>query len=91
MSVCCKINGKQKTHKNYVFSYKELTPEEVFEKYINNRKKPVAQLTLDNVFIKKWESSTEAGLSLNLDISNINSCCHGKNKTCGGFKWKFLI
>jgi group I intron endonuclease len=46
---------------------------------------PVLQYTTDNIFIKKWESITEA--SKELGISNINRAI-SKDLTAGGYRWK---
>jgi group I intron endonuclease len=46
---------------------------------------PVLQYTIDNIFIKKWESITEA--SKELGISNINRAI-SKGLTAGGYRWK---
>lgn len=46
---------------------------------------PVLQYSTNNVFIKKWESITEA--SKELGISNINRAI-SKNLTAGGYRWK---
>lgn len=46
---------------------------------------PVLQYTTDNIFIKKWESITEA--SKELGISNITRAI-SKNLTAGGYRWK---
>lgn len=40
-------------------------------------------------FIKWWNACSTAAKELNLDKSNINSCCRGKRKFCGGFMWKY--
>ncbi len=85
---CC--NGRYKTCNGYIFSHTELSKNEIKENYIDSRRKPIIQMTTDGIFIREWGSATEAAKSLNLDISNINSCCHGKSHTCGGFKWKFI-
>lgn len=46
---------------------------------------PVLQYSTDNIFIKKWESITEAGKELG--ISNINRAI-SKGLTAGGYRWK---
>lgn len=46
----------------------------------------VYQYSLDNRFIKKWESIKAAATVLNLNIGNICRACT-KHTTCGGFKW----
>ena len=46
---------------------------------------PILQYTIDGVFIKKWESMTQA--SKELGISNITRAI-SKNLTAGGYRWK---
>lgn len=49
----------------------------------------VDQYTLDDVYIKTWDSLSDIKTSLNLDIGSISNCINGKRqKTVGGFKWK---
>lgn len=55
------------------------------------QKKPIGQFTLDNVFIKEWESIKDAGEALKLDRGSICKCCNnGIYKSVGGYKWKYL-
>ena len=49
----------------------------------------IIQLTIDDVFIKEWNSIDEACRALSLHSSNIHKVCNGKRKTCGGFHWKY--
>ncbi len=49
----------------------------------------IDQFTLDNDFIKTWESATEAQRYLNISRFAIAQCLIGKNKTSGGFIWKY--
>lgn len=53
------------------------------------RRKPILQMNLDGVIVKRWESSTEIQSTLKLDPSNICACCRGKFKQVYGFKWQF--
>ena len=89
VSCCCNPNQAQRTHKNHVFSYKELSKEEVLKMFNKYVKKAIVQLTIFGDFIKLWESATDAGKELGINLCNINACCHGKIKTCGGYKWMF--
>ena len=50
-------------------------------------KKRVLQYDINNVFIKEWESMTDAQKTLK--INNISACCLGKIDTAGGFIWKY--
>ncbi len=51
----------------------------------------VEQYTLDGVFVKEWNSATEASRELGIPQMSINSCCLNKPKynQAGGFLWKF--
>ena len=53
----------------------------------NGRSKKVKQFTLDNKFIREWESMRLAEQHLN--IKHIHECCAGKRKTAGGYKWQY--
>jgi hypothetical protein len=44
----------------------------------------------DNI-IKEWSSIKEASLGLKIQSSDINNCCRGKNKTAGGYKFRYKI
>ena len=50
--------------------------------------KVVKQYDLNDKFIKLWLSQSEAGRYLRIDISSINKCVNGKQKTAGRFIWK---
>jgi len=50
--------------------------------------KPVNQYDLKGNFIKEWSSLTIAKKQYNGDIQ---ACCSGKQKTAGGFIWKWKI
>lgn len=52
----------------------------------NGRSIEVNQYTIDNKFIKKWESMRLAEITLK--IKHINECCKKKRKTAGGYIWR---
>ena len=54
-------------------------------------RKPVIQYTKDMQFIKKWDCIAEAAYALNIQDSNISSCCKGikNHSTAGGFIWRY--
>lgn len=60
------------------------------EKYKNICSKKIKQLDKNNTVIKEWISIKEASRELGLDASNISSCCQGKRKTVGGYKWEYI-
>lgn len=51
--------------------------------------KPVIQYSLNNEFIKEWNSYNLAAKELNLNNVAINRCLLGKTKTSGKYKWKY--
>lgn len=57
--------------------------------FISKISKPILQFTLDDVFVKEFDSAKSASLELGIDSSSIGKCCKGKQKSCGGFIWKY--
>ena len=51
--------------------------------------KPVTQYTRDGVFIKEYKSIAEAGRTYTVTKNNIGLVLSGRNKTAGGFIWKY--
>jgi hypothetical protein len=56
---------------------------------ITPRTRSVKQLTLDDIFIRTFASTTEASLSINKSRSAVEKACCGDNPTAGGFKWQY--
>jgi len=48
---------------------------------------PIIQLSIDDEYIKEWDSSSEVSKILNINASAITKCCKGKQLTCKGYKW----
>ena len=48
------------------------------------------QFSKDGELIAVYPSAREAARILNLDASTISKVCRGKNKTHGGFVFKYL-
>jgi hypothetical protein len=88
-SVC---KGKRKSHKNFIWIYKEnFNENKIYNYNPKNYGKEIEIVQLDkkNNIIKKFKSMSEASKELNLLISKISQCCTGKRKTYGGFKWMY--
>ena len=49
--------------------------------------KKVIQLDLNDNVLNEFESMTQAERETGVFASNISSCCSGKTKSAGGFKW----
>lgn len=56
----------------------------------NSSCKRVLQLTLDDKPIQEFESCAQAARQLKLDSSTISKVCRGKNKSHGGFHFKYI-
>jgi hypothetical protein len=60
-----------------------------------DKKRKVAQLTLNGEFIRSFESIEEASKTLKINSPSICNCCRKTSAsriqhTAGGFKWKYL-
>lgn len=55
----------------------------------NPRANPVNQYSLNGEFIKRWDYAKEASRTLDINYSSLISCCTGKYKSSGGFKWEY--
>ena len=56
----------------------------------NPRATPIMQFTLDDVFIRQWDYITQASRELGINLSSLSECLKGKQKTAGGYKWKYV-
>jgi len=51
--------------------------------------KPVDKFNINGNYIESYQSIKEAGEKNKIFPQNINKCCKGKQKTAGGFIWKY--
>jgi len=73
--------------KTLIFGFRN---DEHREKLRRSKFNPVLQFTLDNIFIREFESIKQAEVALGLTTrSNISACCAGRQKTDRGFIWKY--
>jgi hypothetical protein len=79
---CCK--GKRKSAGGFMWTYEGAEPPEKYRKQYN---KYVYQYTKDGVFIKRWESLTEAATYYDRDVRSLSKACSGGSKSCAGFRW----
>ena len=58
---------------------------------INGKKRaiPILQFTKEGMFIKEWQSASEAERQLGISHSSIDACLKGILKHAGGFVWKY--
>lgn len=62
----------------------------LYETKTNSSAKMVYQFDLSGNFIQSFHSTREAAEKLHLDASTISKVCRGKNKTHGGFIFKYI-
>lgn len=55
----------------------------------NGHKKAVVQYSKEGVFIKEWDSATDASKELGISKNGISRVCKNKLKTSGGYIWKW--
>jgi hypothetical protein len=54
-----------------------------------NYGKAIIQYSLDDNFIKEWESGAKASRALKISKGNISAALVGRYKQANGFKWRF--
>lgn len=78
---------RKKSNKDYIFDNCQFI--ELSENSRKDNIKPILQYDLNNNFIRKWESQTEAAKALNVSRQNISKVALGKRNQTGGFIWKY--
>jgi hypothetical protein len=78
------------THKGNKYNLGKKMNTKTKEKISINNSKPVVQYDKNMNKIKEYLSITDASKKTLINISCIGSCCRNKQKTAGGFIWKFL-
>lgn len=92
--VAAKVAEKQRI--NGMKRYLE-DPDKFIEMMNSNRKvgdekRKIKVIQIDNntgEVIKTWDSAADVERELGICHANVAACCRGKNKTAGGFKWKY--
>lgn len=57
----------------------------------NGRARAIYQYDLNGNLIKEWLTITDASKELNIFRQSISDCLNGRNKTSGGFIWKYKL
>lgn len=91
------IEKSCKDHKVHSYQYqwrywdevKELSQIDAAEAYTD--KKKIQQYNLSGEFIKEYNSVAEAAILNNILPSNLSAVCNKKQKSAGGYLWKFSI
>jgi molybdenum-dependent DNA-binding transcriptional regulator ModE len=86
ISKCCL--GKQKTVGGFIFKYSTDNLIDNYSKLSNGKK--IIQYDLEMNKIKEFTSQKDASKQLKICYPSISKCCLGKQKTVGGFIFKFI-
>lgn len=83
--------GKVSAKKQWSENRQELIERSKLSKPIMIEKygKEIIQYDLNGNFIKEWKGVKEAARILNIKPPNLSATLNGRQKTCGGFIWKF--
>lgn len=82
-----KMSESRKGEKNCW--YRKCLPKETLRLASLVNSKSVISLTVNNEYIKEYNSIRQAGKETGVDTSSISRCCKGKQKIAGGYKWKY--
>jgi hypothetical protein len=83
---CC--DGKYKSAGNFVWRYKhKYNPKENI--LCKPKIRPLVQLDMDSNFIAEYSQVKLASQMTNTNQTHISSCCTGKRKSAGGFRWMY--
>ncbi len=83
--------GKASATKQWLENREELIKRSKLSKPIMIEKygQEIIQYDLDGNFIKEWKGMKEAARTLNIKPPNLTATLKGRQKTCGGFLWKY--
>ena len=63
--------------------------DELVKMLVDRNKRSVKQFDKEGNLVREWDSIKEAADSLSLNSPNIIACCNNRQKTCGGYVWKY--
>lgn len=80
---------RNNSNSEYTYSYKELSNEQIKNKFSNKHNKKVNMYDLEDNYIRTFSSFNEAGEFIGTKYAStlISRCCSGRRKTTCGYKW----
>lgn len=90
ISRCCMLNGKAVCNSSYRWAYEDIDINlDDIKAHRTRRWIDISQYNLDGKFLKTWSYAREAEKALGINHSHIAACCRGRQKTSGGYIWKY--
>ena len=86
-NLCSVCKGEQRSCGGFLWSYEKHDKIDPIRQK-KTKAKPVAQYTLDGIFIALYSSATDAANKTGASLSGISQVCSGKSKSAGGYLWK---
>lgn len=79
------------THTSCGYQWRPYKKNKIEPYHNNNNGQPrsVAQFSLDGTYIRSFPSAAEAARFIGKGVANLCSVCRGKQKSCGGYLWKY--
>lgn len=83
--------GKTKSANGFIWSYCKITDFSIYKRKTtpSTKKVSVVKLSLSGEILKIYNTIGEAARDNNLFRSGISACLSGRNKTCGGYIWRY--
>ena len=90
INICCR--GDLISYMGYRWSFEKHDKIQSVEELYNydDKCKPIIQYDKNMIFIKTWKSISEASRELDINKHSIIQCLKGKQKTSGGYIFKYL-
>ena len=91
ITACCNIGSPLKRHGGFFWVYlDDYESGNIPHNYFHvGRKRPVSQYDTNMNLLNSWDSVREAAKCCGLSNAGIYNTCCGRNKTCGGYIFRF--
>lgn len=90
INICCR--GDLISYMGYRWSFEKHDKIQSVEELYNydDKCKPIIQYDKNMIFIKIWKSISDVSRELDINKHSIIKCCKGKQKTSGGYIFRYL-
>ena len=82
-------NGNRGKAAGFIWRFADLESRKQIEPYVDSRFRGVSQFDKCGNYIRSYKSIKEAGVSTGISKTGIVGVCNGKNKTAGGYIWRY--